>query len=387
MGRKKILWLCSWYPGRAEPFNGDFVQRHARAASLYHDIQVIHVYADPSGKIRRKEVTTNTSPGLKENIIEFPKQAGILGRFFSYIRLNKTYRHAIRDYIRKEGLPDLVHVNVPIWAGKAGLWMKKKYGSDYLLTEHWAIYNHKAPHNYKSKSAVFKYYSRRIFSEAKVLLSVCDYLARGVNELVTPANHVTIVNTVDTDIFKPLIEEKQGFRFIHISNMEERKNLKGIIRAFALLSENQAGIQLLIVGPANEDLIQYAQSFSGVDIQFTGEISYPDVAEKLRASDALILFSEVENSPCVIGEALCSGIPVISSNVGGIPELVDESNSLLVDPSDEIALKEAMVTMFARKNFFQKLIIADKAAQRFSFRAVGKKISDQYELLTRESSS
>ena len=210
MGRKKILWLCSWYPGRAEPFNGDFVQRHAQAASLYHDIQVIHVYADPSGKIRRREETTTRRPGLTETIIEFPKQQGVIGRLFSYIKLNKTFRQAIREYVAKDGLPDLVHVNIPVWAGRAGLWMKKKYGLPYALTEHWAIYNQQAPYNYKSKSIVFKYYSRRIFNEAKIFLSVCDYLARGVNEFVTPVEHFTIVNTVDTDLFRPLNEVKQS---------------------------------------------------------------------------------------------------------------------------------------------------------------------------------
>ena len=43
MQRKKILWLASWYPNRNDPFDGDFIQRHARAAAIDHDIHVIHV--------------------------------------------------------------------------------------------------------------------------------------------------------------------------------------------------------------------------------------------------------------------------------------------------------------------------------------------------------
>ena len=39
----KILWLCSWYPQSADPFDGDFIERQAKALSMYHDVQVIHV--------------------------------------------------------------------------------------------------------------------------------------------------------------------------------------------------------------------------------------------------------------------------------------------------------------------------------------------------------
>ena len=383
MGRKKILWLCSWYPGRAEPFNGDFVQRHALAASLYHDIHVIHVYADPSGKINRREETTRKRPGLTETIIEFPKQSFGLARLYSHLKLIRTYRLAIQEYIRKEGLPDLVHVHVPIWAGKAALWMNKKYGSPFVLTEHWAIYNQEADHNYTSKSAGVKFYTHKLFREAKLFFSVCDYLAKGVNELVTPVEHVTIVNTVDTNMFRPLMENESGIQFIHISNMEERKNVKGIIRAFAEIAFHKQDIRLLIIGPANEEIFQFASSFP-CKIQFTGEISYAEVAEYLRASDALVLFSKVENSPCVIGEALCCGIPVISSNVGGIPELADESNSLLVSPSDEQGLAKAMRIMIEKKDRYHKGQIAEAAAKRFSYAAIGKRISDQYESLIKE---
>ena len=41
--RKNILWLASWYPNKIDGFKGDFIQRHAKAAAIYEDVQVIHV--------------------------------------------------------------------------------------------------------------------------------------------------------------------------------------------------------------------------------------------------------------------------------------------------------------------------------------------------------
>ncbi len=42
----KALWLTSWYPNQLDEWNGDFIQRHARAVSLYCNVEVIHVEAD-----------------------------------------------------------------------------------------------------------------------------------------------------------------------------------------------------------------------------------------------------------------------------------------------------------------------------------------------------
>ncbi|MBK8141573.1 MAG: hypothetical protein IPK57_11530 [Chitinophagaceae bacterium] len=73
MSRKKILWLCSWYPAKTEPFNGDFIQRHARAAALYNDIYVIHVAGDETGNNKKPGEEIHQSEGLTEQIIYYQK--------------------------------------------------------------------------------------------------------------------------------------------------------------------------------------------------------------------------------------------------------------------------------------------------------------------------
>ena len=73
MLRKKILWLCSWYPNKIEPFNGDFIQRHARAASLYDDIYVIHVAADAFKTASKDEKVINKAEGLIEHFVYYKR--------------------------------------------------------------------------------------------------------------------------------------------------------------------------------------------------------------------------------------------------------------------------------------------------------------------------
>ena len=65
----------------------------------------------------------------------------------------------------------------------------------------------------------------------------------------------------------------------------------------------------------------------------------------MRNADALILFSNFENFPCVIPEAWASGIPVISTDVGGIAEHLTSERGILVRRGDEAALTSAIVSM------------------------------------------
>jgi glycosyltransferase involved in cell wall biosynthesis len=86
----------------------------------------------------------------------------------------------------------------------------------------------------------------------------------------------------------------------------------------------------------------------------------------------------MENSPCVIGEALCCGLPVIATNVGGIPELVTPENSLLVPPQDDTALAAAFLAIYEKYKTFRHQEIADAAMSRFSMPVVGQQHHQLY---------
>src|SRR6478672_2881502 len=112
MSQKRALWLCSWYPNNNEPFNGDFIQRQAMAASLYNHVNVIHV-ADSSSILEYASVTGN----LEEHIAYFRKSTSLLKRISNNYRLLRIYRRTIKLYIAHKGKPDIVHVNIPLKAG------------------------------------------------------------------------------------------------------------------------------------------------------------------------------------------------------------------------------------------------------------------------------
>ena len=96
MPRKKILWLCSWYPSKLMPFNGDFIKRHAGAASLYNDIRVIHIVRDTKGIIIKDTLTEESGKnGLTEKIIYYYTPSfwvSLFDKYWSELKYRKLYK-------------------------------------------------------------------------------------------------------------------------------------------------------------------------------------------------------------------------------------------------------------------------------------------------------
>ena len=90
------------------------------------------------------------------------------------------------------------------------------------------------------------------------------------------------------------------------------------------------------------------------------------------------LFSRFENLPCVILEALCCGLPVISTSVGGIAEVINETNGILVTCEDTDELVLAMQNLIDNRNVYDRRTIAENATLLFNYKTVGKEIVSSY---------
>jgi glycosyltransferase involved in cell wall biosynthesis len=209
---------------------------------------------------------------------------------------------------------------------------------------------------------------------------VSRFLAEGVNKLVIKKQFDIIPNAVNTDLFFLKEKKQERFRFIHVSNMVPLKNAEGILRAFKVLLEEVVDAELRMVGDKDPSIRLFAKNLGlAGKITFAGEIPYANVAKEMQESHALILFSHIENSPCVIGEALCCGLPVIATRTGGIPELVDDSNSILITPRDEALLTIAMRHMIHDYARYSPKEIAEAARNKFSYSQIGRQLDTIYQ--------
>ena len=111
---------------------------------------------------------------------------------------------------------------------------------------------------------------------------------------------------------------------------------------------------------------------------FHGKKTSAEVAEAYQKADFLVLFSNFENLPCVIVEAFASGIPVLSTAVGGIAEIVSPERGILIPQGDEDALLQGMNQMLDHSDEYDRQVIRQYALNTFSNDIIGRQIYEVY---------
>jgi glycosyltransferase involved in cell wall biosynthesis len=387
-----ILKLAGWYPSRIDHLTGDFVQRHAESISIFRKVIVLFLVKDPSLRHNTIESSTRTSPdgNLVEYIVYY-SAGGPFERGLSLLRYLSIGERMVRQIRHEHGDPERVHVSVPWKAGLLALRLKKRYGWPYILTEHWAGYTPLNPTGLHTKNAFVRRIYKNVYRGADLFLPVSQDLGRQVDRWFPDVPAEVVYNTTDTDLFfcapvasAPVAGAPAVKRMVHVSTMNFQKNITGILRVLAILMSKRQDVEVTLVGPYPPEIRQTLLDTGLLDkkIFLTGVLSYAEVASLLKNSHVLFLFSRFENQPCVLLEALCCGLPVVSTSVGGIPEIVDKTNGLLVGSEREDQLLEAFEDILNRYSSYDREKIAAAAGAKFSYAVVGRQFSEIYRLLT-----
>ena len=370
-----ILFLSSWYPSRVHTTNGNFIKRHAEAIALKHKLFLIYVQSDLNTKTI--EVQDHiVSDNLREIIIYYPK---VSSGIFSSIK--KFYWNLKAYNIGLKLLPeiDIIHGNiiypVAIWA----LWLRFKLQKPLVFTEHWSGF---FDQNWKNLSFITKLIIRTAVKRIKEITVVSEDLKLNMLKKGLNNKYRVIGNVIDTMLFIPKPELKSDkFIFLHVSNLDDKiKNLSGIITAYAKVCIKFPDSHLRIIGDGNiTPHLKYAQSIGLDDTNFSieGEKPLEDIAFEMQRSNCLVLNSHFETQGCVILEAFSCGLPVISTNVGGIKEILNEDRGILIKVNLPNELVSAMESIL--------IINFDSQAMRhfiemgFSKKSVSEKFDSLYQ--------
>ncbi len=133
-------------------------------------------------------------------------------------------------------------------------------------------------------------------------------------------------------------EKHNGFAYINVARQDENKNQELLLKAFRRVHERQPKSKLYLLGdgPCHEHLLRMRKEFNLEEcVEIPGNIDTPE--RYYAVSDAYVQTSHREAMPLSILEAMAAGLPIISTNVGGIKDVVDE-NGFLIDDNDEEAL-------------------------------------------------
>lgn len=314
----KVLYLSAWYPTPRDAMAGLFVQKHAQAVGLQGaDVRVI--YSDRRG-VRW------------------------------WLDILRQWRILKREW----GLPDVVQMNVLDKNGVLAQWLHHRYHIPYLIIEHWSGY---LPANFSFRGGWHGALMRHVARQAACILPVSQMLEDamkqcGIRNLCWHRIHNVVDEFFYTPVHNTQVPAKRDgrFRWLHVSCFDEKaKNIQGMLRAARNVARMRQDFELIVVGTGADyqQDVQYAQELQFPDgmLHFTGEQTPIEVAHWMQASDAFLFFSRYENAPVVLSECLATGLPVVSSNAGGIPEMINDACGILVPSANEDALSQAMIHM------------------------------------------
>ncbi|MBN1952778.1 MAG: glycosyltransferase [Bacteroidales bacterium] len=378
MSQKKILFIASWFPDRITHSNGDFIQRHARTAALLHQVVVLFVKFDPAMK-SGMEVEENDDGNYHEILIYFGHRRGFFHALRKVWRYWNLYRWGY-DYIRKKHFePDLVHANITYPIGMFALYLNLRYRKPYVISEHWSAY---LPVNSHKLSYLRRMIDRKVVRRSSRMLPVTRNLKDSLLRLKYQAEYTVIPNVVEVESFTPAMSLPDNHTFIHLSTLHDpTKNITGMLLAVKKLSEKRKDFHLQIIGLENvEGYREHARELGIYDklVSVHEEIDHGQVPERLRESMCLLLFSNFESLPCIIIEALACGIPVISSDVGGIREYLTDKEGILVPRQDIGKLVEAMEYMLDNRQKYESEHLREFALENFSPEAVAARLDSVY---------
>ena len=378
--RKHIVFLARWYPHRYDPMFGLFVQRHAEAAALFNDITAIYCHAcerlqdhkTTSQQASKFEIVRTLENNVDTIRVYYEKPKN---KILSLIRFYRANMKALK--LCKK--PDMIHVHILTRLGVIAWIQKLLHKIPYIITEHWSRY---LPGN-DFGGFLRKMFTKIVVRNAETVTTVTENLAIAMkNHGLKNDNYVVLPNVVNLDMFHISERGNNPCKIIHISCFEDKsKNISGLLESLKMIEEKGIDFQCTLIGEGMdlELMKEKAQNLQLINkVSFTGLMEGQKLADELSSGDFLVLSSNYENMPVVILEALASGLPVVSTNVGGIKEMIDESKGILVEPRNKEALAEAMIKMIETHKDYDANYLRNSVIEKYGYESVGRFLSGLY---------
>jgi len=193
------------------------------------------------------------------------------------------------------------------------------------------------------------------------VVSISPYVEAMIRRLTRAVIH-PIDNPLDLRFFQTPPQPSLVRRVLCVGWVSERKNTLGSVRAFAELIAKGYDAELIVAGQEKEAayLSQVIELIAALGLQkrvkLIGHINHQALLEELSKASVLLLPSFQENAPMVIAEAMAMRVPVVASNLCGMPFMVEEGTSgYLVDPAKTDEIANALVGIISSDERYQSM--------------------------------
>jgi glycosyltransferase involved in cell wall biosynthesis len=279
-----------------------------------------------------------------------------------------------------------VHAHFGGMATRTAYWLKKLFGFTYSFTGH---------ANDIFCDTEFSLTNADLAREARFIVTETDYARRWMEERYpfTKGRVFRVFNGIDPGGFFPRQLEGAVPRIVSVGRYVGKKGFDILIDACAVLRDRGIEFSCDIIGggPLQEVLERMVCDRNvGEYVRILGPRPQEEVRRALAESQVFALACQPDeeggsdNLPTVIAEAMLTGIPCISTNLAGVPEMIDDGvNGLLVQPRNATALADGLERLLVDREFANRLAQAGLASAREKF-SIEKSVRELRELLSKK---
>ena len=207
-----------------------------------------------------------------------------------------------------------------------------------------------------------------------------QYLVKVFAKFQTPA--VAINNLIELDDF--VFHERQPLRPVFLSNrnLEKHYGVEHVLRAFAIIQQNIPEAELTIAGngPERAALEALAQTLGLQHTTFVGRIEHSEIVAQYKRAHIYLNASEIDNQPLSILEAFACGLPIVTTNAGGIPDMVTDGESgFVVNRGDYETMAARALELLQNSQLANSMARCGRdECQKYSWERVGAEWTSVY---------
>ena len=360
-----------------------------------YDINIV------TGGTKASDIIIN--PQLSVNFLKIPKTPIIKSFLFagtSYRKLN-----AIRNTVK----PDITHVNLPLVPDFA---VPPNFGRALISTVH-STWKGEAeairgePYSRLNSNEKFlvsfnwflRIFERKMIERSSRLIAVSDFTRKELTQYYdVPESKIRVIhNGVDTVKFHPTVDKRKvkaelGFNpddiaIVSVGRLYARKGLFTLIESMPAVVKRFGNAKFIISGKGQKDemqkLISHALELGVRDnIVFTGYFPDAKLPKLYQAADVFAFSTFYEHHPFAVLEALSTGLPVVTTKVGGIPETItDGKDGFMCEPFRPKQFSDKILYLLEHYAEAQEMAVSARRTilKRFDWRIVVEKAMAVYD--------
>ena len=376
-----ILFITYGYPKNLDDIKYSFFREQAESLSEY-DVKV--------GVLSSKLISfltpfkTSFFPKIKyktENDINVVRCS-----WNKWIPFNESYKINIlryissigfKEYIKKNGLPDLIHNHSLVYSGFISEYLSDRYKIPFLITEH------NSGFHYGKYNSLLNDISR-ICNKSSLCLAVSSNLGLLLNKKIKDSpNWKTHHNLVSKKFFQEEIKHinTNQFTFIGIGNLIKEKNFSLLIRSFNNFNKIYPNSFLKIIGIGNEygKLVNISKKLNILSkVRFLGSLSRKKTIKAISNSHVFVSSSNYETFGIVSAESLSLGKVVISTENSGSYDILNKNVARIVEINNVDEMTNAMIDVYKNYKKYDPFLIRKYSIKKFSDKIITNNLISNY---------